>query len=397
MGLCLAGPATAAPAAPLPFSKPAAATEAFGLDLLGAQPPGNVVLAPDSIATALAMAGTGATGSTAAQIARTLHLARPTAFGGVGDLQNTIASEQRSVGEGHPAAPTFEPANGLFLQQGFPVKPTFLAGLNQHFGVAPEAVDFEGDMQGSINTINSWVSDHTNGILPEFLTRLPEETRLLLVNAVYLSAKWRHPFGQASTYPAPFHNHAGSIPVEFMHETARLRYGAGPGYRAVELPYRASRLSLMVVLPVGGNIAALQHRLSGGGLGRLARELERRNVRLSLPRFHLTTRTSLLEALESLGMTLPFSDDAEFSRITAAERLKIAAVEHAADLAVDEEGTVAAAATGIVVVPTSARKPPPDLVKFNANRPFLFFVRDDSTGALLFAGRLTDPVPDPSG
>jgi serpin B len=374
---------------------PGAATEAFGLDLLAAQRPGNVVLSPDSVATALAMTGTGASGRTAAQIAETLHLRGPAAFKAIGNLQRTIAAEQAAAAEGDPKAPTLEMANGLFLQQGFPLGPAFLSGLQRHFGAAPETVDFAGNLSGSREAINSWVSDRTKGIIPELFGSLPAETRLVLANAIYLKAAWRYPFERRDTRPAPFYSPAGSTQAEFMHQLERLRYGSGRGYKAVELPYRASTLSLLVVLPRKGSLVALQRRLGGGGLARVARNLSPEMVDLSLPRFHLTTKVSLGATLKSLGMPLAFSDDADFSRMTTAERLKIGLVEHAADLAIDEEGTVAAAATGVGVVAVSG--PPPATATFNANRPFLFFVRDSSTGAVLFAGRLTSPAPADAG
>jgi serine protease inhibitor len=219
---------------------PAAATAAFGLDLIRAGAPANLVLSPDSVAAALAMTGTGAAGRTATQMAGTLHLATPAAFPAVGRLQRTIANEQASAGQGHPKAPTLEMANGLFLKGGFPVRPAFLSGLQQHFSAAPEAVDFSGDPAGAVEAINAWVSAHTAGIIPQLLTSLPEETRLALANAIYLKAAWLHPFEPTETSLAPFYTRTGRTSVEFMHETDRLRYGSGRGYAAVELPYRAS-------------------------------------------------------------------------------------------------------------------------------------------------------------
>jgi serpin B len=115
-------------------------------------------------------------------------------------------------------------------------------------------------------------------------------------------------------------------------------------------------------------------------------------VDLSLPRFHLNTETELTEALMELGMPTAFSDAADFSRIARAVPLKIDFVKHAADFTVDEAGTVAAAATVVGMVPLSGPGRPVDTVTFNANRPFLFFLRDERTGAILFAGRLTDPA-----
>lgn len=177
-----------------------------------------------------------------------------------------------------------------------------------------------------------------------------------------------------------------------MHQTELLRYGAGPGFKAVALPYHSSTLSLLVVLPVRQRLGTLQHRLDGRSLARIARGLSVKPVILSLPRFHLNTDAELTSALIKLGMPTAFSQAADFSRITKTVPLKIAFVRHVADITVDEGGTVAAAATVVGVTRVSAPRPPRDPVVFNANRPFLFFLRDELTGAVLFAGRLTNPA-----
>lgn len=370
---------------------PATATHAFGLDLLGALPPGNAVLSPDSISAALAMTGTGAAGRTATEIAETLHLKGPADFASVGDLQGAIAAGQAAAAAGDPEPPTLEIANGLFLQKGLPFEPAFLSGAQQHFGAAPETVDFAGNPTGAVEAINGWVSERTKGLIPLILDSVPPEMALALANAVYLDADWKHPFKQSETRPGVFHAAAGGATIDFMHQTESLRYGEGPGYRAVALPYRSSTLSLMVVLPKGQRLGALQHRLDGRSLARMARGLSAKPVILSLPRFHLNTDADLNDALAKLGMPTAFSDAANFSRITTSVPLKVAFVKHAADFTVDEEGTVAAAATVVGVMPVSAPVVPRDAVRFSANRPFLFFLRDDRTGALLFAGRFTTP------
>jgi serpin B len=377
------------PQAPL---VPAAATGGFGLDLMRAQGPGNLILSPDSVAAALAMTGIGGVGRTAEEIARTLHLKGPAALASVGDLQRAIAAGQAAAAAGDPEPPTLEIANGLFLQQGLPFASAFLSGARQRFGAAPETVDFTTNPTGAMEAINGWVSEHTKGLIPRILDSLPEEMALALANAVYLDANWKHPFKKGKTRPGVFHKTAGEITVDFMHQTESLRYGAGPGYRVVALPYRSSTLSLLVMLPRRQELGALQRRLNGRSLARIARHLTLRPVALSLPRFHLNTDTELTGALEKLGMPTPFSEGANFSRITTAADLKIAFVKHAADFTVDEAGTVAAAATVVGVTVKSAPRLPRDAITFNANRPFLFFLRDDRTGAVLFAGRLTDPA-----
>jgi serpin B len=369
---------------------PASATTPFGLQLMRSLGAGNLVLSPDSIAAALAMAGSGAAGDTAAQIAQVLHLASPHAFAAVGQLQGALAAEQLAAAHGDPQAPTLDLANGLFLQQGYAVEPAFQAGLQSHFGVAPQTVDFR--LPGAVEAINTWVSRHTQGVIPHILSSLSPQTRLALANAIYLKAAWRYPFKPGATASAPFHGQHESGVIPFMHETDELPYGRGRGYAAVDLPYRSSTLSLLVVLPVGQTLGALERGLSAGRLNAIVRGLSAREVLLSLPRFRLTTHTALNGALEALGMTAAFSEAADFSAITTAEALKIGLVEHAADFRVDEAGTVAAAATVVTIEPTVARAPGPHSVPFNADRPFLFFLRDDRSGALLFAGRLVDPA-----
>jgi serpin B len=373
-----------------PARSPAAATAAFGLDLLGKLPPGNVVISPDSIATALAMAGTGARGETGAQIAAALHLKGPTRFDSIGGLQRDVFAAQAAAAAGHPSAPTLTIANGLFVQQGYALAPAFVGGLSEHFGAAPEAVDFAGDPPGATAAINSWTSAHTNGIIPELFSELPAQTRLVLANAVYLKAKWRSAFGSA--WAGPFHRNGKTTKVKFMAQTEEFDYAAGRGYQAVDLPYRGSTLSMLVVLPTeGGGVAALEGHLREEGLAPVVNGLSSKVVELTMPRFHLRTEAELNRPLKALGMKLPFSEAADFSGITTADPLKIGQVQHIADIKVDEEGTEAAAATGIVAIPASAEAPPRNLVTFDADHPFLFFVRDDKTGAVLFAGRVTNP------
>jgi serpin B len=307
----------------------------------------------------------------------------------VGRLQRGIAAEEAAAGAGHPKAPILATANGLFVQSGFPVKPAFVSGLESEFGAGPDALDFVHDPLGSLNAINGWVSERTNGIIPELLEELPPETRLVLTNAVFLDASWRNPFPANKTSPGHFFAPGESQRVEFMHQTRELRYGSGPGYQAVEMPYRASTLAFLVVLPTGGSVGPLEGRLAGERLDGVARKLSPTPVAISMPRFHVSTNKALNGELESLGMTDAFSEAANFTGIRAANGLEIRLVEHAADLRVDEAGTVATAATAVVFGKKSKHRPRP-AISFDADHPFLFFLRDRRTGAVLFAGRLVD-------
>lgn len=381
-------PSKKRPPAPRSFRlPPAPATSAFGLDLMRARGRGNLVLSPDSVVAALAMTGTGGVGRTAEEMARTLQLKGPASFAAVGDLQRAIVAGQTAAAVGDSEAPTFEIANGLFLQQDLPFNPAFIAGAEEHFAAEPQTVDFQNDPAGALAAINSWVSEHTRGKIPRILDSLPQGMALALANAIYLDADWKHRFEVSDTRPGTFFGTAGKRSTPLMHQTEHLRYGTGPGYKAVSLPYRSSTLSMLVVLPVGQRLGALQSDLRGKDLNKVARRLSTRDVNLTLPRFHLHTEADLTATLMKLGMPTAFSDGANFSGMTMAADLKIAFVQHAADITVDETGTVAAGAT-VVGAKVKKRTSP---VPFNANRPFLFFVRDDRTGTVLFAGRLTQP------
>jgi serpin B len=373
-----------------PRFAPATATAAFGLDLMRHLGAGNLVFSPDSIATALSMAGTGATGNTASQIALALRLRSPSLFSGVGDLQSRLASEQAAAAHGDAEAPTLELADAIFLQRGMQIGAPFQTGLAQHFGATPQLLDFEQASNEAVQSVNSWVSEHTHGLIGKILDSLSASTRLVLANAIYLKATWAEQFKTRETLPAAFHGAGGNISTPFMHETSELPYASGHGYAAVSLPYRSSTLSLVVMLPVGQSVGQLLHGLGPSSLGAILGKLELRNVRLSLPRFHVALKAALNQPLKALGMTDAFDEGlADFSGIGA--HLKIGTVEHAADFEIDESGTLAAAATTVTIETTAVRAPSHHPVVFNANRPFLFFLRDDRTGALLFAGRLADP------
>jgi serpin B len=174
-----------------------------------------------------------------------------------------------------------------------------------------------------------------------------------------------------------------------MNQTEDVPYARGSGWAAVEMPYRDSTMSLMVVLPTGSTLPALERRLDPAMLDQIAADARATRVSLSIPRIHLTLHTNLEAPLRALGVTTAFTDAADFSRIVHVP-LKIGVVEHAADLRIDEAGTVAAAATGVSGVEILISRPRPSPVPFDADRPFLFFLRDDRTGAVLFAGRLLD-------
>jgi serpin B len=367
---------------------PAQATNALGFDLMRKLPPGNLVFSPDSIAAALAMVGEGAAGTTAGQIVRVLHLGSPADFGELGGLQQTISTEQAGAARGDPEPPTLSIANGLFLQKGFLVRPSFLASLQRGFAAQLQIVNFMQQPIAAVRSINEWVNIHTEGAIPTLLEHVSPMARLLLANAVHLHADWANPFPTENTSAHPFHGPSGLTSVPFMAEEKALGYARGDNYRAIDLPYRSSTLSLMVVLPEHEDLASLQRRMSPDMLSEIVRRLRTQLVALSLPKFQIAAQESLNGPLSLLGMSDAFSPRANFSRVDSRVALSISRVLHSADIQVDEQGTVASAVTATEFFALGPR--PIAKVRFDANRPFLFFLLDDRTGTVLFAGRLED-------
>jgi len=282
-----------------------AGNAAFGGRLLGwlARSEPTVALSPLSISEALAMTFAGARGDTAAQMARALDFRLPPAR-----LHAAFNALDQALGAVNGAAVTLSVANALYGQRGTRFREGFLGVLARDYGAGMGIVDFEHAADAAIAAINAWVSDRTRGKIPRLLGRgdVDELTRLVLVNAVYLNAKWQAPFQKRATSPAPFHAPDGTVQVPTMHQTATFGYLRGEGYRALELPYRGGRLAFDVLLPDRGRLPALVRRLAGGDPLDAVRGLRPQRVQLALPKLLLRSRFELADALKALGMPLAF-------------------------------------------------------------------------------------------
>jgi serpin B len=394
--VAICGGATAAGAASSPqpnIASAAAAENSFALSLLpligGA---GNAVYSPYSVDTALTMAGAGAKGPTATQIDRVLGAASaPAATADAGALQGAVRSAAPS---GSSGVPKLELANALWIQRGVSLQRPFVDTLATTFGAPPQSTDFATAPEPARQAINAWVSQHTAGLIANLLPpgSVSPATVFVLANAIYLKANWATPFEPHMTHRAPFTTATGQVvEVPFMAaDNVDYAYSSGPDYQAVDLPYRSSSLSLLAILPVGESIARFEAGLTAAKLAALVASLKPRAVNLLMPKIQLRTQISLNGPLEALGMTDAFSPSADFSAITHDVPLRISVVEHAADLKVDEQGTVAAAATGIVG-PTAIARPPGPPVTVDLDRPYLLLLRDDTGGAILFVARVADP------
>jgi len=384
-----------ASAAPADAASAAAAINAFGIDLyreIAAGTP-NAVFSPASIALALGMARAGARGQTAAEMDAVLHaLASDEHAGWLNALDQALASRSGSFeDQGGNALPVaLRIANAPFAQRGMPLEQAYLEALAARYGAGLRLVDYIADTEGARKLINGWVDDQTEQRIPELLVPgvLTPDSRLTLVNAIYLKAPWLTPFPAEITETGTFTRADGStVQVPLMATTAAMRYAAGSGWQAVEIPYIGGSLAMTVIVP--DDLAAFEEALTADGLAAITAALADAQVSLTFPKFSIETKAELADVLAALGMPSAFDDDrADFSGITTAEKLVISAVIHQANIDVDEKGTEAAAATAVVMRATGM---PAEPVTVRVDRPFLFALRDVPTGAILFLGRVADP------
>jgi serpin B len=335
----------------------------------------------------------GARGETAAEMKRVLH------FAGAQDETSAAAGELARSLQGTSRPLTLRVANQLFAERTYPLEAPYTAAVKRAYGAPVEVVDFRNAPEKARLQVNRWVETKTEKRIRDLLPAgaVDDQTRLILVNAIYFLAKWSYPFEAHQTRPAPFHLSAGeSRDVPTMSQTLSFRTASRDGATAVELPYRG-KMSMLVFVPdeIGG-LPAFESAFDVGKLEAYVAALKHEYVRLSIPKFEVNPAASLrlAAALKALGMPLAFDrQKADFTGIanpaSREDRLAIAEVFHKGFVRVDEEGTEAAAATAVMGVRAGSAPARPRIVAID--RPFLYLIRDDETGLVLFLGRVTDP------
>jgi serpin B len=351
----------------------------------GAGSDDNLVFSPTSISLALAMLYNGAAGDTATGIATALHFTLP-----VDRLNAAFDAEDLAITT-PPAgadAGTFQLtlADSLWAQQGFTILPTYLDPLAIDYGAGVHLVDFAGAPEAARGAINGWISEQTMGLIPTLFPAgsIDALTRLVLANAVYFHGDWLTPF-DANSRNGTFHAATGDVTVPMMSGSHNGLVWYGGGFSGAAFPYQGGTTVFYVLVPDAGTFDSFEQGLTADALGAMLAPAQQSTGAVTLPRFKFSLTASLGGALAALGMSQAFSPAADFSGIDGMTDLSVADVIHQATIAVDEKGTTAAAATGIIVKTTSVEVP---LV---VDRPFLFFVVHQPTGALLFAGRVVDP------
>ena len=349
--------------------------------LISESPDKNIFYSPYSISTALAMTYAGAKKNTAQEMQRTLHFLQDAphpAFSGLIDqIQMKNSDYQLSV------------ANALWGQKNTSFLPEFLNTTGNYYGAGLHEVDFLSEKEKARQTINRWVAKNTEDKIQELFppNSLSEQTRLVLTNAIYFKGSWLHAFEASATAQDVFYTSADAkVNVDMMTQKQRFPYYEEQDLQVVQLPYRGEDLKMLILLPK--HLESLDSSISEQKLQKILSEMRSTKVWVKMPKFKTRYRLDAKSVLQNMGIKDAFSRAADFSGINGKQNLYIAKVVHEAFVNIDEEGTEAAASTGVAVNVKSAARPP---LKFFVNRPFLFTIIHSKTNSTLFIGRIIDP------
>ena len=362
---------------------------------------GNLFFSPYSISTALVLAYCGARGQTEAEMATVLHL--PTAPGNPAALKDTIGQMRfhSAFGKiikdlnsrGEKGGYELSVANALWGQKKYGFLQEYLELIEANYGGKLNEVDFIRATESTRKTINRWVERKTNNKIKNLIQKgvLDSMTRLVLTNAVYFKGNWAKQFKKDNTKDTPFTLVDGKkVDAAMMNQKAEFGYLETENFQGLELPYVDDELSMIIMLPKEYNgLDELEKTLTVENLTKWLSILYKREVVVSVPKFKMTSQFGLASVLKSMGMTDSFSSNANFSGINGKRNLFISAVIHKAYVDVNEEGTEAAAATAVTMRLTSIG--PAKIPVFRADHPFMFLIRDNHSGSILFIGRVMNP------
>lgn len=374
-------------------SNDALAAELY-LQLAKAKTTGNLFFSPSSISTALAMTYAGARGDTAKQMAKTLHFDLPAK-----DLHVAFSSLLTRLDSSGGKNPELHVANRIFAQTGMTLDKDFEIVTHDRYRADVSLLDFKKSTEPSRKSINGWVESKTNTKITDLMPpgSVTDLTRMVLVNAIYFKGTWATQFQKSSTKDESFSiSKDATKKTAMMHLTLSTKYGETSEASVLSLPYRSAdtdhAMSMVVILPKAvDGLSKIEAGFSAKQLESYVSALGWQEVVVTLPKFKTTYTANLSSTLSTMGMPLAFQEDkADFSGITKADKLFISKVMHKAFVDVNEEGTEAAAATGVGMDGATSVPPPPKV--FKADHPFAFMIRDDKTGAILFMGRMADPT-----
>lgn len=363
---------------------------AFDLyDALRAQS-GNLFFSPYSISSALAMTYAGAGGSTASQMAQTLHFAQDqdklhSAFAFLNEKLEQIQERGFFL---------LNVANALWTQKRFPLLEEYLALIKKYYQSDITPLDYS-DPEKARRTINAWVAKKTGRKIMELLSpgMITPTMRLVLTNTIYFNGQWNFPFDRAQTETAPFWvTPEESVQVPFMFQKEEFKIAELDRLQMLKLSYLGNSLAMLIILPRKGvPLSDIEKALTPETLKEWSKKLWDAKVKVYLPRFKLECQFRLSATLMSMGMSDAFDENkADFSGMDGRKHwLYLSDVVHKALVDVNEEGTEAAAASADLfrTIGLISRS-----VTFRADHPFIFLIRENLTGNILFLGRVINPM-----
>lgn len=347
----------------------------------------NIFFSPFSLSNAFAMLYEGARGKTAEEMLKVFHFPEDTKARREGflSLYREINKEDKKY--------ELSLANALWTQRDYPFLKGYLSAVEKYYGGRASNLDFSKDPEGSRQTINNWVEDKTKDKIKDLLPEgtITPLTRLVLTNAIYFKGLWVFPFDEKLTKEEEFRVAPDrSLMVQMMSlpRVQNLNYAETDDLQILEMLYEGEDISMLVLLPKGNSLDKLEGSLNLQNLKKWRGMLKREEVEVYFPKFKLERKYSMAEDLEKLGMPSAFEpSEADFSGLTGKRDLFVTAAIHQAFVEVNEEGTEAAAATGIVLGRTAVSRH----FLFRADHPFIFIIQDKKRGNILFIGRLYDP------
>ncbi|WP_299453976.1 serpin family protein [uncultured Microscilla sp.] len=356
---------------------------------LNSDPQKNVFVSPYSISSALAMTYAGAKGTTAQEMANVLHLP-------ANSVHQDFKSLNTHLNNFNTKGLQLSIANALWGEKSIKFLKTYLGLAQNAYQARLAQLNFKQQPEKSRLIINKWVEDKTQDKIKNLIPKgiINKATRMVLTNAIYFKGQWKYKFKKSQTRKMDFIAGKQKLGgIKFMQMQRKFRYAENEQLQVIELPYAKNKVSMVVLLPKDVNgIAQLEASLTAERYQKLIDRLFYTQVKLSLPKFKMTLDVKLKNVLKKMGMKAAFSNGADFSGMTGNKSLKISEVVHKAFVEVNEKGTEAAAATAVVVraKTASARRPVTPKV-FRADHPFIFMIKDNTTGSILFMGKITNP------
>lgn len=361
----------------------------FGLELFKMVSSGNenIIVSPWSVSTAMAMTYGGAAGETEKQMAAVLHFEPNT-----DDFHAKYSAYIEAIRKLDGKGIQLHVANALWAQKNYDFRKEYLKSTTSHYGAALKYADFRGNTEGARKAINEWTEAETEKKITNLLApgMLNDMTRLVLVNAIYFQSNWEKQFDKKKTTVMDFFMDENTrIQVPFMVAEDNFGYSKNENCELLRLDYKGGNVSMIILLPLDKNgLNDLIQSLTVEKFNAMTSDINPLKTRVLLPKFKTTSEFELSDVLKKMGMPHPFSTEADLSLMTGKKDLQIDKVVHKAFIEVDETGTEAAAATAVVIREKSA---PVGLQEFRADHPFMFVIRDNSSGTILFSGKIFNP------